>query len=466
MLDVLRLLIRRWWVLLGLAAAGALIAAASVPATAAGDRGEPRAATAELVLTDPGALRADPAETQRRLQLAARLAELPEVAQAAAVLRPAGAPTAAVRAVVHPEVDSVLLTARAATSGDAVAAARAYADATVGYVGATTGTQLRSVGEPVETTAAASVLPADRLDRAVWGGGVGLLTALVLALSVRRNSGPLRSRRDVERGYRTAVLAEVPRTRSRSRYPGYVACASRPTGTVAETYRTLRCAVINRGRPGTGGAPRVIAVASPSRGDGRSSVAINLAAALAEAGRRVLVVDCDFGHPTAHFSVGIHPGTGLSDLLSTADPGARLAEVVRHHPELPGVAVLSIGTRGGRRPGALATALPQVLAVARRMVDVVVLDSEPLTCAGDSVDALELADAVVIVAKPGRTTETTARLTADLLDRCGSKVVGAVLLGTQRERECRTPYLLPAPVEPAGAELTERQASGRVSTVS
>jgi Mrp family chromosome partitioning ATPase len=209
---------------------------------------------------------------------------------------------------------------------------------------------------------------------------------------------------------------------------------------VAEAYRVLRCAVLARGRHGEV-PPRVIAVTSPGRRDGRSSVARNLAAALAESGRRVLLLDCDFGHPTAHYGVGIQPGTGLSDLLAARDPGARLAEIVQQ-ADTPGVLILSIGTRGGREPGQLASGLPHVLAVARRLVDVVVIDAEPLECAGDALDSLENADAVLIVARSGRTSRASARRTADLLDRLGTNVAGVVLIGNVRESEARTPYLV------------------------
>jgi Mrp family chromosome partitioning ATPase len=276
------------------------------------------------------------------------------------------------------------------------------------------------------------------MGRGALGALAGLALGALLAGSVL--PGRLHDRAMVERAYSTAVLAEIPRTHSRARYAGYVALLARPAGTVAEAYRVLRCALLNRERNGVT-APRVIAVTSPSRGDGRTSVARNLAAALGESGRRVLLVDCDFGHPTAHYGISMHPGTGVTDLLHSPEPGARLAEVIQPS-ESPGVFVLSIGTLGGRDPGALASALPHLLTIARRMVDIVIIDSEPLDCAGDVVEALALADAVLVVARAGRTRRSVARHTADLLDRCGTKVAGVVLIGKVREGDTHTPYLV------------------------
>ncbi len=458
-LDVLRRLAGRWWLPAALIGLGAVLAA--TPALGAGQaRGAAHSATAELAQApgiDP-ALRPEAGGSLWALQLAAKVAALPEVAAAAAQLLASSADPATLAARVEARVDtkvgSVLLTARADDPTAASTLAAAFATATSAQVLATTGAELRPIGAPVLSTAPASALPQDRTGRALLGALAGLLAGTLLALVIPRRNAPLRDQRGLERAYGCPLLAAIPRTRGRSRYTGYVALITRPSGTVAESYRQLRCAVLNRGRRLDGSAPRIIAVTSPGRRDGRSSVTTNLAAALAESGRRVLIIDCDFGHPTAHYSVGIHPGKGLSDLLEQPESTARLAEWAQA-TEIPGVSVLSIGTLGGRRPGALTTALPQVLAVAGRMVDVVVIDSEPLGCAGDAVDVLDVADTVLLVARAGRTGAAEARRTADLLERCGTRVAGVVLLGIQRECEVRTPYLLARPtVDPDSSAAT------------
>jgi Mrp family chromosome partitioning ATPase len=435
---VLRTVARRWWLVVTLVAVGAGLAAATAPSGVDRLRHEPNSATAELVLgTDGGS------DARQRLELAARVAAQPEVAEAAAarnVLTDARLFRHAVTVTLDREGGAILLTARAGDPIAAVGVAGAYSAAASTYIAQTTGVQLRSIGTPVPATGA-GFLPNDPAGRGVLGGLAGLALGLLLAATVLpRRDGRLHDRTAVERAYSTVVLAEIPRINGRARYAGHVSFLTRPTGTVAEAYRVLRCAVLNRGRDADV-APRVIAVTSPNRRDGRSSVARNLAAALAESGRRVLLVDCDFGHPTVHYGIGIQPGTGLSDLLASADPGLGVAEVLQP-AESAGVVMLSIGTRGGREPGSLASGLPHVLAVARRMVDVVVLDAEPFDCAGDVVDVVDAADAVLIVATAGRTRRDDARHAADLLARCGAKVAGVVLIGNVREGEARTPYVL------------------------
>ena len=439
----LRTVVRRWWVIVVLVALGAGVGVGTTPSAAERLQHEAGSATAELVLT-PGKR-----QTTQQLELAARIARQPEVAEAAAeqsLQSDAGLFAKPVMVSLDRAARSVRITARVGDPAASVEVAGSYAAAAARYIAQTTGVQLSPTGAPVAGTGAQGTLPDKPSERGALGALAGLFLGLVLAAAVLPGrDGRLHDRRALERSYARPVLAEIPRIAGRARYAGHVAFLTRPTGTVAEAYRVLRCAVLNRGRDADA-APRVIAVTSPGRGDGRSSVARNLAAALAESGRRVLLVDCDFGHPTAHFGVGIQPGTGLSDLLAAPDPGARLAEVIQP-TETPGVRVLSIGTRGGREPGQLAEALPQVLAVGRRMVDVIVLDCEPLEYAGDALDVLDVADAALIVARSGRTTRRSAECTADLLERCGIHVAGVVLIGNARETDARTPYLVSYPPE-------------------
>jgi len=444
---LLRTLARRWWLVVALVALGAGLAAASAPSSTDRLRNEPGSATAELVLGTATVPDAGGPNATQRLELASRVAQQPEVADAAAERNLLTDPSLfkhTVTVTLDRELGAVLITAHAADPDTAVEVAAAYSTAASTYIAQTTGIQLQSIGTPVAATGTTGRLPDDAAGRGALGGLAGLALGVLLAATVLPGrDGRLHDRKMLERAYSTSVLAEIPRTHGRARYAGHVAFLTRPTGTVAEAYRVLRCAVLNRGRNGET-APRVIAVTSPGRRDGRSSVARNLAAAFAESGRRVLLVDCDFGHPTVHYGVGIQPGSGLSDLLTYPEPGTRLAEMLQQ-AESPGVFVLSIGTRGGREPGSVASGLPHILTVARRMVDVIIIDSEPLGCAGDVVDALEVADAVLIVARTGRTRRAVAKHTADLLDRCGTKVAGVVFIGNVREGEARTPYLVSRP---------------------
>ena len=115
------------------------------------------------------------------------------------------------------------------------------------------------------------------------------------------------------------------------------------SGAVAESYRSLRSAVqLLPSRPRGAARPVLVCRRPPrttrpagaqparpavrvgeARGEGKTTSLANLACALAESGRSVIVLDCDFRHPEAHLFLGVPAGRGLSDLLAADREVAR-----------------------------------------------------------------------------------------------------------------------------------------------
>src|SRR6185295_15542590 len=91
------------------------------------------------------------------------------------------------------------------------------------------------------------------------------------------------------------------------------AVALEPMGEVAEACRTIRTAVYF-GVP-EGGAKRLL-VTSPLPGDGKSTMTSNLAIAMAQAGQKIALLDCDFRKPTQHKIFGVSPEVGLSSVVA------------------------------------------------------------------------------------------------------------------------------------------------------
>lgn len=298
--------------------------------------------------------------------------------------------------------------------------------------------------------AATSILaPTSRPLRLALAGALGLALGLVAALMVDRMDMRLRSRLQVEDAFGMPVIAEVPRASHRMRAGHTVLVAERPGSPVAEAYRSLRSALLLSGPPGlafrlgetpprtgrasslpvrqfTDPAP-VILVVSPKPGDGRTSTVANLAAALAEAGRSVLVLDCDFRNPETHLYLGAKPGTGLSELL-LSERETDLAHVIRA-TEIPHVRVITGGAPTSY-PAALLLRVGEVIARARHHADVVLLDSAPLLFANDTNDLIQHSDAMLVVTRSGNLTPDQASRVSELLTRTGVPVAGIALIGT------------------------------------
>lgn len=171
----------------------------------------------------------------------------------------------------------------------------------------------------------------------------------------------------------------------------------------------------------------MVLVASGGSGDGRTTTVANLAAALAETGREVLVLDCDFRHPQLHAHLGVGGGPGMAELLS----GERLGELddLIRPTNVAGVSLITGGNTTAY-PAALVLRAAEVLRRARRHADVILVDTSPLLHANDAYDLVQHADAVLVTVRSGNVTPEQADRVAELLSRTGVPVAGVALLAS------------------------------------
>jgi capsular exopolysaccharide synthesis family protein len=203
---------------------------------------------------------------------------------------------------------------------------------------------------------------------------------------------------------------------------------SAPRSPAAEAYRTARTSVLSlAGRRGA----KVIAVLSPAQGEGKSTSAANLAAALGHADRRVVVVSADLRKPTIHKHFGVSPSKGLSEVLTGE---LSLEEAVRRSFS-PNVWVLASG-RIPAHPAELlqSPAMGQVIAELRETFDFVVIDCPPLLGLADSLAVVPLTDAILLVVQAERTQGGAIVEACDQLDRVGGRVEGVILNDIRAQR--------------------------------
>ncbi len=266
------------------------------------------------------------------------------------------------------------------------------------------------------------------------------MLGLVLALLLERFDTRLRRRDEIQQAMNVPVLAEVPR-RARSDRRSMLFLADDPGGAQAEAYRSLRSAmmllpsrpllgaeVASESRRSTTDAPRVILVVSARAGAGKTTVAANLAAVLAESGKRVLVLDCDFRNPSLHKMLDVPWGPGLSDLW---DAEASQLLTVSRPTTIPNVRLVTAGNSLDR-PLALPTKIAGLVQEARGLADMVVIDAGPLLTANEAIDLMPYVDSVLVVVRSGRTTRDQAHRSVELLARMRVPVSGVVVNATPR----------------------------------
>ena len=275
------------------------------------------------------------------------------------------------------------------------------------------------------------------LTRVALGAAGGLVVGLLAAVLLGALDSRLRARDSVEAVTRSQSLGFLVSDPGRS---SVAVTNLRAGGLAVERLRELRTN-LQFARTQAGKRPQVIAVTSPSRDDGRSTTAIDLAAVFAEAGRSVLLVDGDLLHPS------------LADRLALADTDRARAVQRGLGTALAGdhgVAAAIIESPGGA-PFALLPAGPsassrrrlwgddsaaQIIAALRNDYDYVIVDTPPLTDCADGAVAAVLGDGAIVLARIAHTTTKDLRAALGVLEAANAHLIGTVVtLEPGHERE-------------------------------
>ena len=165
-------------------------------------------------------------------------------------------------------------------------------------------------------------------------------------------------------------------------------------------------------------------VTSPMPSEGKTTVAISLAIAFAQTGRKVLIVDSDLRRPRVHRSFGLKPGAGLTSVLVGEQP---LDEAIQH-TEVPGLHVLPSGPIPPNPAEMFHTdALKSLLAVVRQEYDQVIFDSPPLGAVTDAAILAPQLDGVLLVLRAKQTHKKAVLAAMRQLRDVSANLLGGVL---------------------------------------
>lgn len=294
------------------------------------------------------------------------------------------------------------------------------------------------------------------LTRVALGAAGGLVVGVLLAVLIGFLDSRVRARDSVEAVTRTHALGALI---DDPRRPGESVIDLAAGGLAAERLRELRTN-IQFARTSTGERPKVIAVTSPSRGDGRTTTAVDLAATFAEAGRSVVLVEGDFQNPVLADRLGLTD----AERARAAQRGLGTALAGDHE-----VSVAIIQSAGGA-PFALLPAGPsastrrrlwgddgaaRTIEALRAGYDYVIIDTPPLTDATDGAVAASLGDGAIVLARIGHTTTKGLRSAIQVLEAARAESIGTVVTcepGHKRE-------LSKQPVEAPAAVVAPKKAA-------
>lgn len=194
-----------------------------------------------------------------------------------------------------------------------------------------------------------------------------------------------------------------------------------PASDVAESYRTIRTAVFF-GTPER--ESRTILVTSPAPGEGKSTFASNLAIAMAQTGKRVILVDCDFRRPVQQRVFECRPGAGLSTVLTGKDA---LDQAI----QTSGIASLDILPCGPvpSNPAEIlnSQSFAEVLEELSVRYEHVVIDSPPVMAFADARILAAMCSVTILVVRANQSTRKAAVHARKALLSVGAHILGAVV---------------------------------------
>ena len=195
---------------------------------------------------------------------------------------------------------------------------------------------------------------------------------------------------------------------------------------VAEAFRAIMNSVLFAS--GGENSSRVIVVTSPGVSDGKTTLSVNLAAALAETGRRVLLVDADMRKPQLHKVLPTDNGFGLHDILAAHDPVDRLPINRLATPtQMRGLWLMPSGTEPANISKLLhSKRLVELIDRLRREFELIVLDTPPLLPVSDARLFGRASDGVLLVMRVNQTTRQDAMRARNVLMSDKVPILGTI----------------------------------------
>jgi capsular exopolysaccharide synthesis family protein len=263
-----------------------------------------------------------------------------------------------------------------------------------------------------------------------------LIVAGLLALIAESLGSGLRSTRQVEQALGVSCLSHVPQIKAKDDCPPHQYPARKPRSAYAEAIRAVHVGLqfAQMDRP-----PRVILVTSSLPGEGKTTLALSLAASAAAAGHQTIILDLDLRHPSVRSATG-QPLTapGLVELV-TGD--ARFEDAIYTDPAQPNLDMLTVRRNPINPCDVLASKqMAQLISKLRSRYKLIVLDMPPILGITDAKIAMHLADAVLFVVRWGKTKAEVAENGIGALRECRAPIAGAVLTQVDMDAHARGAY--------------------------
>ncbi len=261
---------------------------------------------------------------------------------------------------------------------------------------------------------------------------VGVLLGLSFAFLIDYLDDTIKDKEDLGRvAPDLPVLALIPKVQGwRNRRETRLVSLAQPNDPVAEAYRTLRTSIQFLGLDRS---MKTVQITSAVAGEGKTTTLANLAIALSNAGKRVIVVCCDLRHPRIHEFFGLSNGVGFTSVLLGDLP---LSEALQKAGGESQLRLLASGPPPPNPSELLSSArTAEILNALQAQADIVLIDCPPMLPVTDAAVLSHKVDATLLVASADSTTRSEFAHAVETLKQVEAPLIGCVLNGVSNSEQ-------------------------------
>ena len=260
------------------------------------------------------------------------------------------------------------------------------------------------------------------------GTALASLLGLGLAILVDQSELAFRNPSEIFQRLQIPVVGRIPRINIRQieakQGHASLVAAHKPSATASESFRDVRTGLFFRSNVDD---IKTILFTSPSPGDGKSTTISNIAISIAQAGKKVCLIDADFRRPRIHQYFGQELSPGLLGVLSGE---MELDEAIQPCGLQDDLFLLPAGGRPSN-PGELVTSeeFRNLIEALREKFDYVLIDSPPVLPVSDPATIASIVDGVYLVTRIRKGVKLTSQKAKETLDRVGANWMGVIVNG-------------------------------------
>ena len=174
---------------------------------------------------------------------------------------------------------------------------------------------------------------------------------------------------------------------------------------------------------------KIILVTSPKEGDGKTTVAVNFAATMADYGKKVIILDLNLRHPNLHNIFNLNNNKGISNLV---EESISVDQIINN--TFLGIDVISVGSIVKNRYKILSSDNVESLILALNNVyDYIIIDAASVLTVADTQILATYVDGVLLVVKERTVTVNEINLVKKSFERVGANIIGTVLNNVDRK---------------------------------